>query len=291
VARHSSVNFDDVALHRYNAHAKRMEDDKVCTQWCSSINCAPVPALGNLPIAKQGSSAGTTQRAGRRRALPRRAHQYIQAKEIAKNTAAEHGFRVTDIVLAPSIASTGEPALEIKARASRPADWDVDSEATVALMDGLFAALKANPGLSHAEALRSSMLRMIGNRSKPEWAEPFFWAPKGRRYPITLEALTTRWQRDRAKAAVRMPSVADIRWHDLRGTFGSRLLRKTRNLAWVKEALGHASINTTMRHYAHVPNDDVRGAKAEVQCADVASPALQKLQGKLQGRPNLKVVG
>jgi len=82
-----------------------------------------------------------------------------------------------------------------------------------------------------------------------------------------------------------MPSVADIRWHDLRGTFGSRLLRKTRNLAWVKEALGHASINTTML------NGDVRGTKAEVQAADVASPALQELQGKLQGRANLKVVG
>ena len=37
--------------------------------------------------------------------------------------------------------------------------WEVDSEATVALMDGLFAALKANPHLSHAEALRLSMLR------------------------------------------------------------------------------------------------------------------------------------
>jgi integrase len=114
---------------------------------------------------------------------------------------------------------------------------------------------------------------------------------KGKRYPITEEALNTRWQRDRAKAALKMPSVAGIRWHDLRGTFGSRLLRKTRNLAWVKEALGHASINTTMRHYAHVLNDDVRQAKAEVQGADAVSPALQKLQGKLQGRPNLKAVG
>jgi integrase len=112
----------------------------------------------------------------------------------------------------------------------------------------------------------------------------------GKRYPITLEALTTRWQRDRAKAALKMPSVADIRWHDLRGTFGSRLLRKTRNLAWVQEALGHASVNTTMRHYAHVLVDDVRQAKSEVQGAEAASPALQKLQGKLQGRPNLKVV-
>ena len=55
--------------------------------------------------------------------------------------------------------------------------WDVDSEATVTLMSELFAALKANPGLSHAEALRLSMLRMIGNASKPEWAQPIFWAP------------------------------------------------------------------------------------------------------------------
>ena len=55
--------------------------------------------------------------------------------------------------------------------------WEVDSEATVALMDGLFEALKANPHLSHAEALRASMLRMIATSSKPEWAEPRFWAP------------------------------------------------------------------------------------------------------------------
>jgi CHAT domain-containing protein len=55
--------------------------------------------------------------------------------------------------------------------------WEVDSEATVALMGGLFAALKANPNLSHAEALRLSMLRMIGDSSKPDWAQPSFWAP------------------------------------------------------------------------------------------------------------------
>jgi CHAT domain-containing protein len=50
--------------------------------------------------------------------------------------------------------------------------WEVDSEATVELMDGLFDALKANPHLSHAEALRLSMLRMIANSSEPEWAQP-----------------------------------------------------------------------------------------------------------------------
>jgi CHAT domain-containing protein len=55
--------------------------------------------------------------------------------------------------------------------------WEVDSEATVAPMDGLFETLKANPRLSKAEALRMSMLRMIANSSKPEWAQPEFWAP------------------------------------------------------------------------------------------------------------------
>ena len=56
-------------------------------------------------------------------------------------------------------------------------NWEVDSEATVALMDGLFEALQANPHLSHAQALQASMLRMIANSSKPEWAQPQYWAP------------------------------------------------------------------------------------------------------------------
>jgi CHAT domain-containing protein/Flp pilus assembly protein TadD len=55
--------------------------------------------------------------------------------------------------------------------------WEVDSDATVELMDGLFEALKANPRLSHAEALQASMLRMIANSTRPEWAQPQFWAP------------------------------------------------------------------------------------------------------------------
>ena len=55
--------------------------------------------------------------------------------------------------------------------------WEVDSESTVALMTGLFDALKADPHLSHAEALQLSMLKMINSSSRPEWAQPQFWAP------------------------------------------------------------------------------------------------------------------
>jgi CHAT domain-containing protein/Tfp pilus assembly protein PilF len=47
------------------------------------------------------------------------------------------------------------------ARSLIVSNWEVDSESTVALMIGLFDALKANPHLAHAEALQVSMLRMI----------------------------------------------------------------------------------------------------------------------------------
>jgi CHAT domain-containing protein len=56
-------------------------------------------------------------------------------------------------------------------------NWEVDSESAVALMTGTFAALAANPRLSHAEALRSSMLAMLGDAAHPEWADPKYWAP------------------------------------------------------------------------------------------------------------------
>ena len=78
--------------------------------------------------------------------------------------------------------------------------WEVDSEATVALMDGLFEALKAIPRLSHAEALRMSMLRIIANSSKPELAQPKFLAcqllPAG--VGTQLNSVAQRlWQRRR----------------------------------------------------------------------------------------------
>jgi CHAT domain-containing protein len=56
-------------------------------------------------------------------------------------------------------------------------NWEVNSDSAVTLMVGTFAALAANPKLSHAEALRTSMLAMIDNTQHPEWADPKYWAP------------------------------------------------------------------------------------------------------------------
>jgi CHAT domain-containing protein len=55
-------------------------------------------------------------------------------------------------------------------------NWVVESDSTVALMTGTFAAA-ADPKLSHAEALQRAMLTMIDNVQHPDWADPKYWAP------------------------------------------------------------------------------------------------------------------
>lgn len=59
---------------------------------------------------------------------------------------------------------------------------------------------------------------------------------------------------NRALAAA---GIEDFRFHDLRHTFATRMLRKTGNLKLVSRLLGHTTIETTMR-YAHVLDSDLR---------------------------------
>ena len=76
----------------------------------------------------------------------------------------------------------------------------------------------------------------------------------GQRYPMTITALRTRWAE--AKQAA---EVEGLRFHDLRHTAATRMLRATGNLAAVSKALQHTNIRTTQR-YAHVLEDDIREA-------------------------------
>jgi CHAT domain-containing protein len=55
--------------------------------------------------------------------------------------------------------------------------WEVDSQATVQLMTGMFQAISNNPKLSHAEALQQSMLMMIDSATSDDEAHPRIWAP------------------------------------------------------------------------------------------------------------------
>lgn len=77
---------------------------------------------------------------------------------------------------------------------------------------------------------------------------------KGERYPMTKTVLRKPWA-----AAKKAAKVEGFRFHDLRHTTGTRILRATGNLAAAKEALKHKHIKTTLR-YAHAADDDVRKA-------------------------------
>lgn len=61
------------------------------------------------------------------------------------------------------------------------------------------------------------------------------------------------------KAAMADAGVHDFRFHDLRHTFATRLLRQTGNLKLVSRLLGHTQIETTMR-YAHTLQSDLEQA-------------------------------
>lgn len=76
----------------------------------------------------------------------------------------------------------------------------------------------------------------------------------GERYPITPTVL-----RDALAEALAKAGIENFRFHDLRHTRGTRIVRATGSLAAAQKALAHKSIKTTLR-YAHVLDDDVRNA-------------------------------
>ncbi|PKP92265.1 MAG: site-specific integrase [Alphaproteobacteria bacterium HGW-Alphaproteobacteria-16] len=77
---------------------------------------------------------------------------------------------------------------------------------------------------------------------------------KGERYPMSATALRGAWA-----AAKTAAGIEAFRFHDLRHTRGTRIVRATGSLAAAKAALKHRSLKTTLR-YAHVLDDDIRNA-------------------------------
>ncbi len=75
---------------------------------------------------------------------------------------------------------------------------------------------------------------------------------KGHRYPFSKQGWMRKWRKALADA-----KIEDFRFHDLRHTRGTRLLRATGNMKVVQKLLGHTDIATTAR-YAHALEDDVR---------------------------------
>lgn len=74
----------------------------------------------------------------------------------------------------------------------------------------------------------------------------------GERYSFTQGGWRKPWA-----AALKAAGITELRFHDLRHTRGTRILRQTGNLALAQKALAHRSIKTTLR-YAHAFDEDVR---------------------------------
>jgi integrase len=66
--------------------------------------------------------------------------------------------------------------------------------------------------------------------------------------------------------AVIEAEILDFRFHDLRHTFATRMLRQTGNLKLVSRLLGHTTVETTAR-YAHVLDADLAEAMAGFRVA------------------------
>ena len=92
---------------------------------------------------------------------------------------------------------------------------------------------------------------------------PFvFWHEDGRRYQTMNKGL---------KAAARRAGIKDLKWHDLRRTFGCRRLQDDRmSTEQVGMLLGHHSVTVTERSYAFLTIDSIEShlTKAGTGTAD-----------------------
>lgn len=77
---------------------------------------------------------------------------------------------------------------------------------------------------------------------------------KGQRYPFSKQGWDRQWRQ-----ALKDAGITDFRFHDLRHTSATRVVRATGNLKLASLLLGHTEISTTSR-YAHVLDEDIRDA-------------------------------
>jgi integrase len=132
------------------------------------------------------------------------------------------------------------------------------------------ARVKVKGGDTLKRVLSEDMLVLIANQPKVgsfvftyvcQKSRKEFIDSKRRKHPARLAgerySFTQGGWRKPWSAALKAADIDELRFHDLRHTRGTRILRHTGNLAIAQKALGHKSIKTTLR-YAHATDEDVR---------------------------------
>jgi integrase len=94
----------------------------------------------------------------------------------------------------------------------------------------------------------------------------------GHRYPLSYQGWSRKWRKALADAG-----IEDFRFHDLRHTAATRIVRETGNLKIAMRLLDHSTITTTAR-YAHASDDDVRKALSAVDPRNNPGPENQSVE-------------
>ncbi len=82
--------------------------------------------------------------------------------------------------------------------------------------------------------------------------------------------------RRRYKAALAAAGLRKLRFHDLRHTFGTRMIAKA-DIRRVQEWMGHADIQTTMRYLQYAPREEDAELVAEAfTVAQASSSELER---------------
>jgi integrase len=78
--------------------------------------------------------------------------------------------------------------------------------------------------------------------------------------------------RRRYKTALAAAGLRPLRFHDLRHTFGTRMIAKA-DIRRVQEWMGHADIQTTMRYLHYAPREEDARLVAEAFAVDAVRAA------------------
>jgi integrase len=147
---------------------------------------------------------------------------------------------------------------------------DVDFEASTVRVRASYAAGKlTTPKSGKVRAVPmapdvAAALARIGQRQRFTGDDDFVFAGESG-MPLNPDALSSRYERALETAGLRR-----LRFHDLRHTFGTRMIREA-DIRRVQEWMGHADIQTTMKylHYESRAED----AQLVARAFQVAQPA------------------
>jgi integrase len=92
--------------------------------------------------------------------------------------------------------------------------------------------------------------------------------------------------RRRYKEALRLADLRALRFHDLRHTFGTRMIAEA-DIRRVQEWMGHADIQTTMRYLHSAPPDEDAALVAEAFALEPTPSVAGRSGGRGRRSPRL----